>query len=168
MLLAALGAVLGMLGAEPAADALPSAVPVRRFERVTDDGFFISIESWDPKFDATATADAAGIAGRPPRRAAGVQRTMDRTPAERIPAAHALEPASGDWRRRWRVIGAAGSALLGAANPKQFWCSWLVAFLFFLSLALGALFFVLIQHASQGAWGIVLRRVGETIFACCR
>jgi hypothetical protein len=63
------------------------------------------------------------------------------------------------------VIGAAGCALLGFANPKQFFFSWLVSFLFFLSLALGALFFVLIQYASQGSWGIVLRRAGETVFA---
>ena len=52
-------------------------------------------------------------------------------------------------------------AILGPANPKQFFFSWLVAFLFFLSLALGALFFVLIQYAAQGGWGIVLRRIGE-------
>ena len=63
------------------------------------------------------------------------------------------------------VLGAAGCALLGASNPKQFFFSWLVAFLFFLSLALGGLFFVLIQYASQGAWGVVLRRTGETVFA---
>lgn len=63
------------------------------------------------------------------------------------------------------VIGAAGCALLGLANPKQFFFSWLVSFLFFLSLALGALFFVLIQYAAQGSWGIVLRRAGETVFA---
>ena len=56
-------------------------------------------------------------------------------------------------------------AILGAANPKQFFFSWLVSFLFFLSLALGALFFVLIQYAAQGGWGIVLRRIGETTFA---
>ena len=62
-------------------------------------------------------------------------------------------------------LGAIGCAILGAGNPKQFFFSWLVAFLFFLSLALGALFFVLIQYAAQGAWGVVLRRVGETIFA---
>src|SRR5688572_30802024 len=63
------------------------------------------------------------------------------------------------------VLGAVACAILGAANPKQFFFSWLVSFLFFLSLALGALFFVLIQYASQGGWGIVLRRIGETIFA---
>ena len=62
------------------------------------------------------------------------------------------------------LLGAAACALLGAANPKQFFFSWLVSFLFFLSLALGGLFFVLIQYATQGGWGIVLRRIGETVF----
>src|SRR6478672_10812768 len=63
------------------------------------------------------------------------------------------------------LLGAGACAILGAANPKQFFFSWLVSFLFFLSLALGALFFVLIQYAAQGGWGIVLRRIGETVFA---
>ncbi len=63
------------------------------------------------------------------------------------------------------LLGAVGCAILGASNPKQFFFSWLVSFLFFLSLALGALFFVLIQYASQGGWGIVLRRIGESVFA---
>ena len=62
------------------------------------------------------------------------------------------------------LLGAVACAILGAANPKQFFFSWLVSFLFFLSLALGALFFVLIQYAAQGGWGIVLRRIGETVF----
>src|SRR5215207_6125684 len=63
------------------------------------------------------------------------------------------------------LLGAGACAILGASNPKQFFFSWLVSFLFFLSLALGALFFVLIQYAAQGGWGIVLRRIPETIFA---
>jgi hypothetical protein len=63
------------------------------------------------------------------------------------------------------VLGVVLCALLGAANPRQFFFSWLVSFLFFMSLALGALFFVLIQYAAQGGWGIVLRRIGETTFA---
>jgi hypothetical protein len=80
-------------------------------------------------------------------------------------------PPGHPWNRL-PVIGAVSAlvatgacAILGAANPKQFFFSWLVSFLFFLSLALGALFFVLIQYASQGGWGIVVRRIGETIFA---
>jgi hypothetical protein len=63
------------------------------------------------------------------------------------------------------VLGAVVCAILAPGNPKQFFFSWLVSFLFFLSLALGGLFFVLIQYASQGGWGIVLRRIGETVFA---
>jgi hypothetical protein len=63
------------------------------------------------------------------------------------------------------VLGAVVCAILGVANPKQFYFSWLVSFLFFLSLAVGALFFVLIQYAVQGGWGIVVRRIGETTFA---
>ena len=63
------------------------------------------------------------------------------------------------------VLGAVGCAILAAGNPKQFFFSWLVSFLFFMSLALGGLFFVLIQYATQGGWGIVLRRIGETIFS---
>jgi hypothetical protein len=63
------------------------------------------------------------------------------------------------------LLGIAACAILGLADPKQFFFSWLVSFLFFLSLALGALFFVLIQYAAQGGWGIVLRRIGETTFA---
>ena len=62
------------------------------------------------------------------------------------------------------VLGAVTCAILAPGNPKQFYFSWLVAFLFFMSLALGGLFFVLIQYASQGGWGIVLRRIGETVF----
>jgi hypothetical protein len=63
------------------------------------------------------------------------------------------------------VLGGLMCAILGAGNPKQFFFSWLVSFMFFLSLALGGLFFVLIQYAAQGGWGIVLRRIGETVFA---
>ena len=62
------------------------------------------------------------------------------------------------------VLGVAVCAILGPADPRQFFFSWLVSFLFFLSLSLGGLFFVLIQYAVQGGWGIVLRRIGETIF----
>jgi hypothetical protein len=55
VLFAALGAVLGML----ALNRLPMHYhPLFRskvFERVTDDAFFISIESWDPRFDSSGT-----------------------------------------------------------------------------------------------------------------
>ena len=62
------------------------------------------------------------------------------------------------------VIGGLGliiSLAMRAGDTKQFVFSWLVAFLFFLSLALGALFFVLIHFATQAGWGIVVRRLAE-------
>ena len=84
---------------------------------------------------------------------------------------HATIPPGHAWNRL-PMIGAGAAllggvlcAVLGMGNPKQFFFSWLVSFLFFLSLALGGLFFVLIQYASQGGWGIVVRRIGETVFA---
>ena len=63
------------------------------------------------------------------------------------------------------LLGVVVCGVLGPANPKQFFFSWLVAALFFLTQTLGALFFVLIQYASQGGWSVVLRRIGETVFA---
>jgi hypothetical protein len=89
---------------------------------------------------------------------------MLRPEQARIPPGHAWNrlPVMG---AAAAVLGAVACAILGAGNPKQFFFSWLVSFLFFLSLAIGALFFVLIQYASQGGWGIVLRRIGETVFA---
>ena len=62
------------------------------------------------------------------------------------------------------LIGGLGlivSLAMRAGDTKQFVFSWLVAFLFFLSLALGALFFVLIHFATQAGWGIVVRRLAE-------
>ena len=84
---------------------------------------------------------------------------------------HATIPAGHSWNRLpmigagAAVLGGVLCAVLGAGNPKQFFFSWLVSFMFFLSLALGGLFFVVIQYASQGSWGIVVRRIGESIFA---
>jgi hypothetical protein len=88
-----------------------------------------------------------------------------------LPPDQATIPPGHPWNRLpmlgagCALLGGVLCAILGAGNPKQFFFSWLVSFLFFLSLALGALFFVLIQYASQGGWGVVLRRIGETTFA---
>jgi ActD protein len=55
VLFAALGAVLGMLGLNRLPMHYHPLFRSKVFERVTDDAFFISIESWDPRFDAAAT-----------------------------------------------------------------------------------------------------------------
>ncbi len=56
ILFSALGAVLGMLHLNRLPQLYHSLFRSERFERVTDDAFFISIEAIDPKFDADQTA----------------------------------------------------------------------------------------------------------------
>ncbi|GMV42722.1 MAG: hypothetical protein AMXMBFR64_44380 [Myxococcales bacterium] len=55
VLFGALGAVLGMLGLNKLPQFYHSLFRSERFERVTDDKFFISIEAADPKFDLDGT-----------------------------------------------------------------------------------------------------------------
>jgi Ni/Fe-hydrogenase subunit HybB-like protein len=55
VLFAGFGAVLGMLGLNRLPMHHHPLFRSKVFERVTDDAFFISIESWDPRFDPSAT-----------------------------------------------------------------------------------------------------------------
>ena len=55
VLFGALGAVFGMLGMNRLPMHYHPLFRSTAFERVTDDAFFISIESWDPRFDPSAT-----------------------------------------------------------------------------------------------------------------
>src|SRR6266478_5554587 len=48
---------------------------------------------------------------------------------------------------------------------EQFAYSWLLAFMFFLSLCLGALFLVLVHHLFDAGWSVPIRRVCEHL-AC--
>jgi hypothetical protein len=68
-------------------------------------------------------------------------------------------------------VGVAGLGL-GAAMSSQtghfaeaFGTAYLVGFAYFLSLSLGALFFVLIQHLSRAGWSVTVRRVAELMAA---
>jgi hypothetical protein len=66
------------------------------------------------------------------------------------------------------VVGLLATAYLGAtgsAGPRQAVLSGLVAWAFFLSLVLGALFFVLIQHLTRAGWSVVVRRLAEGVAA---
>jgi hypothetical protein len=83
-------------------------------------------------------------------------------------------PAQHPWRRLpavGLVMAAAGlgaGALVALASPAarpQLWHSWLVAALFVLSVALGGLFFVLVHHATQAGWSVVVRRIAESAMA---
>jgi len=64
------------------------------------------------------------------------------------------------------VLSIAGLALgfsLRAGNPRAFAYAWMNAYLFGLTLALGGLFFILIQHATQAGWSVAVRRIAEAV-----
>jgi hypothetical protein len=80
-----------------------------------------------------------------------------------------LGPAGGRWLRvlsATGVLGLGGAFALAASSGggwARFYASYLVAFVFFLSLALGALFFVLVQHATRAGWSVAVRRLAEAV-----
>ncbi len=68
------------------------------------------------------------------------------------------------WRRLPNLligVGAAGALLGLALDRVQFGYSWLVAFMFFLSLGLGSLFVVLAHHLFDASWSVPIRRFCE-------
>ncbi len=74
--------------------------------------------------------------------------------------------------QRWRALpawlmGAGGVlALIGLViKPTQFGYSWLLAFMFYLSLCLGAMFLVICHHLFDAGWSVPIRRFCEHL-AC--
>jgi len=55
-------------------------------------------------------------------------------------------------------IGVIACVAFGATDPTQMLRSYLVAFLFWLGIALGALAVLSINHVTGGAWGVAIRR----------
>jgi hypothetical protein len=81
---------------------------------------------------------------------------------------------SGGWARSWSMLclgiglaltaaGAIGFVTGGEEAVLRFKFAYLAAFMFTLSVGLGALFFVLIQHVTGAKWSIVLRRICEQL-----
>lgn len=71
---------------------------------------------------------------------------------------------------RWRnaptiLIGVGGVlALVGFfVNRQQFAFSWLLSFMFWLSICLGALFLVMMHHLFDASWSVPIRRFNEHI-----
>lgn len=61
------------------------------------------------------------------------------------------------------VVGLLASGVGYFLEHEQFFFSYLVSFAFFSSIALGSLFFVMLQHLTRSEWSAVLRRIPETI-----
>jgi len=64
-----------------------------------------------------------------------------------------------DFNARRRALAALGFLI----DCGQFAYSWLLSFMFFLSLCLGALFLVIIHHLFDAGWSVPLRRFCEHI-----
>ena len=62
------------------------------------------------------------------------------------------------------VVGAIGAAIgFFAFGSHQFSFSWLLAFMFFLSLGLGAWFLVMVHHMFDASWWVPIRRITENL-----
>jgi hypothetical protein len=82
----------------------------------------------------------------------------------------ATPPNLEKWRKAPAILMVAGVALIGLGflvrppEPlRQFAFSWLLAFMFFLSLCAGALFLVLAHHLFDAGWSVPIRRFLEHI-----
>src|SRR5437899_629804 len=77
-------------------------------------------------------------------------------------------PESIPWERIRRralltwLIGLALSLLAALASPSHALRAYLVAFTFWLGIALGCLVLLMLQHLTGGIWGLVLRRIFES------
>jgi hypothetical protein len=84
------------------------------------------------------------------------------------PVTHLSDAA---WNRGQKIILAlavpswVACALGLALAPRQFYASYLVGFMYFLTIALGAGFFLMVWHLSGAAWSTTVRRLMETVMA---
>lgn len=74
---------------------------------------------------------------------------------------------TGSWAGAWKIaaaIGVLGLLASGAgyaSDPRRFAFSWMFAFISVLTVALGALFFVIVQHLTVAGWSVTVRRTAE-------
>jgi hypothetical protein len=69
------------------------------------------------------------------------------------------------WQRRAQAVGLVGLVVcagLAFLHPRPFFRSYLVAFNFWLGIALGCLVIVMLYHLTGGGWGFVIRRLLES------
>jgi hypothetical protein len=73
---------------------------------------------------------------------------------------------SGSWGKTALVVGIVGIVATAAGllvDSRQFFFSYLTAYAFCLTLALGGLFFTMLHHLVGATWSVVMRRVSETV-----
>ena len=73
----------------------------------------------------------------------------------------AIQSRLGSWQTKALIVGVIGLALslIGAFfNTRQFFISYLFAYLFWAGIAFGSLEFLMIHHLTGGRWGWPVRR----------
>jgi hypothetical protein len=76
-------------------------------------------------------------------------------------------PAGSSWAGAWKVaaavgaVGVAGAAFFAFTDPERFAFSYLFAYIAFLTIALGGVFFGLLQYLSSAGWSVTIRRTTE-------
>jgi hypothetical protein len=74
---------------------------------------------------------------------------------------------TGPWAGAWKVFAGIGVVgLIGAVvgylgDPRRFAFSWMFAYVTVLAVALGCIFFVLIQRLTSAGWSVTVRRTAE-------
>lgn len=61
------------------------------------------------------------------------------------------------------LVGLVASAAGAFVDTKQFYYSYLTAFVYWVSVGLGGLFFTMIHHLVDATWSVVLRRLTESV-----
>ena len=83
------------------------------------------------------------------------------------PVASYRIPANNTWAHAWKM--AAGLGVIGAVigafgytiDPRRFAFAYLTGFVTVLTMGLGSIFFVLIQHLTGAGWSVTVRRTSE-------
>src|SRR5438128_4547544 len=74
-------------------------------------------------------------------------------------------PEVEQFQRRALMVGVVALAVcvIGAVfNLEQFFRSYLLAYIFWVGLALGCLAILMVQHMTGGGWGLVIKRLLES------
>lgn len=90
-----------------------------------------------------------------------------------LPSEQISIPESSGWTKLPLVAGAVGAVALAAAfyagmDPAartRFLFAYVFAYMYFLSIALGGLFFVLLHYLARSGWSVVVRRLAEHVAA---
>ena len=94
---------------------------------------------------------------------------MSGTHKDTKPHAHSTASwkLTGPWASAWKVfatigfLGILGGGAAFTMDPRRFAFSWMFAYVTCLSIALGSIFFVLIQRLTSAHWSVTVRRTAE-------